>query len=264
MNYICVGYYIINEKYMITISFQTQKGGAQKSSLTKMMATIIHYSMPNINVAVLDADAQHSIYVRRHKDMKDLEYDEDALRKHQDLMKSNSKPDYPIYTARLSKGDVVDSIKAIEKQGECNLLFVDLPGTLEAEGINEVVGYLNFIITPIDSDFESVDSSLQYIKKLRQFMNENATHKIIHNSVVFTKYVRNEKSNEFKRFKLIKSMLEEYGIKVLDNTYADSKRLRHELAGTIFPFPQTKEFENISPYPLAQEIIKMIFENINQ
>ncbi len=247
----------------IIVSFQNQKGGCQKTTLTKIIATIFHYTVPNIRVAVIDADAQHNIALRRARDIDEINHNESLKRRLDALTEANgNKSLYPIFSASLSNHEVVPGIDKLIKE-DYNLIFIDLPGSLMEEGINEIVPRLNFIFTPISSDFESVESSLQYITKLRQFMNQSNDHNILNHSVLFTKYSNNENSTDAKRFKPIKDLLKSYQINVLDHGFFRSTRFEHELAGTIFPFPQRKEYENISPYPLAIEIFNTIIKHTN-
>lgn len=124
-----------NKEKTLKISFSTQKGGVGKSTMTTLLASILHYRL-GFNVLVLDCDfPQHSLTNMRERDKKTLmqnEYHKKAA------MKQFQTINKKAYSIIKSKAEYALE-KASEYIGQSaiapDVIFFDLPGTANTKGV---------------------------------------------------------------------------------------------------------------------------------
>jgi len=246
----------------MVISFANQKGGSQKSTFSRLMATAIHYGVPHLKVAMIDCDNQATNSEIRKRDLDLLDQDPNAKDRYYKMERTLGKPIYPIVRARLSKpGDVKATLEALQKKGY-NFIFLDLPGNTEIPGVTDAILLINYLFIPVHSDDGSINSSVSYITSLKALMFElRKSAPVLEDIFVyFTLYSRNERNRDHQIFVDLREQFTERGVKVLQNGFFNSTSFKYELASTTFPFPNNKQYENISPYPLFSEIIDTIYK----
>jgi cellulose biosynthesis protein BcsQ len=228
------------------------------------MATAIHFGAPNLRVAMIDCDNQATNYEIRKRDLELLDQDHIAKERYDKLNNTLGRPIYPIVRARLSKpGDVKTTLEGLEKRGY-NFILIDLPGNTEIPGVTDALMLINYLFIPVHSDDGSINSSVSYITSIKAMMYElrksNPALEDIY--VYFTLYSRNERNRDNQIFVDLRQEFTDKGIKVLQNGFFASTSFKYELASTLFPFPNTKQYENISPYPLFSEVVDTIYDQI--
>lgn len=138
------------------VAFAGQKGGSGKSTATVLVANKIHHTYDNINVAIIDVDfPQHSIYKARQKELDRIRQNDRLHNKYKEL--TDNRPPYPIFATDLKNC----AAKIREIKNQYDLIFVDPPGTLNQEGIEDTIGEINHFFIPIMQDNYSIMSSIE-------------------------------------------------------------------------------------------------------
>src|SRR5690554_2930966 len=151
-------------KETLKISFATQKGGVGKSTMTTLMASVLHYRL-GYNVVVMDCDfPQHSLSKMRERDKKTViqnEYQKKvALKQFQYI----AKKAYPIIKCKAETALDMAS-EFIEKSAvKPDVIFFDLPGTANTKGVLTTLKKMDFIFSPITADRLVVVSTWGFTK----------------------------------------------------------------------------------------------------
>ncbi len=228
------------EKETLFIAFSTQKGGVGKTAFTVLMSSYLHY-VKGLEIAVVDCDyPQHSIFEMRQRDM-------------EQVMKDNyyKQMAYKQFTALKRKAYLIekslpnDAIKTAEKLTEQaanqpDIIFFDLPGTLNSKGVVKTLGGMDFIFSPVSADRVVMESTLKFATML----NENLISvgkSDIKGLYLIWNMVDGREKNEL--YKVYENVIGELGLNILKTFVPDSKRFRRELntvhkpvfRSTLFP-----------------------------
>lgn len=153
-----------NKEKTLKISYSTQKGGVGKSTMTTLLASILHYRL-GFNVLVLDCDfPQHSLTNMRERDKKTLMQNEYHKKAAMKQFQTINKKAYPIIKSKAEY--------ALEKASEyigqsaivSDVIFFDLPGTANTKGVLTTLKMMDFIFSPITADRLVVESTLGFTK----------------------------------------------------------------------------------------------------
>lgn len=150
------------------ICFSSQKGGPGKTTLTVLAAT----QLANMgkNVLVLDADfPQHNFCGHRQRDLADLQRNDEQKRELKEILKDLPIQPYPVMASRVSElGNVLPKLKTTQKY---DYIFVDLPGTLNVEGIQTAFTAVDLVITPAELEFKSIVTAMETVDFIRGLDN---------------------------------------------------------------------------------------------
>ena len=228
------------EKETLFIAFSTQKGGVGKTAFTVLMSSYLHY-VKGLEIAVVDCDyPQHSIFEMRQRDM-------------QQVMKDNyyKQMAYKQFTALKRKAYLIekslpnDAIKTAENLIEQaaiqpDIIFFDLPGTLNSKGVIKTLGGMDYIFSPVSADRVVMESTLKFATML----NENLISvgkSDIKGLYLIWNMVDGREKNEL--YEVYENVIGELGLNILKTFVPDSKRFRRELntvhkpvfRSTLFP-----------------------------
>lgn len=119
-------------KEPLFVAVSNQKGGVGKSALTVVLSSYLHFEK-NLNVAIIDCDSpQHSLVRMRERDKKAIANSVYFQQLLQQQWNRVPKKAYPIVGATSEKArEAADKLAA---NGDYDLIFVDLPGTVESTG----------------------------------------------------------------------------------------------------------------------------------
>jgi chromosome partitioning protein len=146
------------------ISFCSQKGGVGKTSLTTHVATY-YYQVERIPVTVFDCDfPQHSLLSIRTSEIARLKADEAYLRKAEKL----GQMPYPIHADSVSS--VLPKLDAYATKNE--LVLIDLPGTLNVEGMPAMIQRLDAAVLLLEADPLSFESTMHTVLAMAKFANK--------------------------------------------------------------------------------------------
>ncbi|UOU98220.1 MULTISPECIES: ParA family protein [Chryseobacterium] len=222
------------KKQPTVIAFSTQKGGVGKSTFTSLLASFLHYRL-GYQVAVFDCDfPQYSLLQMRERDLKMVMQNEIFKKMaHQQFTTINKKA-YPIFQSKTDK--VLEEMEAYVNGSEIvpDVIFLDLPGTVNTAGILRTLTNVNYIFSPITADRVVLESTLSFTDVLTNvLMKENRTGiKSIH--LFWNQVDRREKTMLYKNYSKVVTDL---GLQLMETTIADSKRFRKEgelTAKTVF------------------------------
>lgn len=237
----------MKEKKTLLIAFSTQKGGAGKSALTVLMSGYFHY-LKGYHVGVIDCDfPQFSIYNMRDRDRKIVTNVDHYKLMAFNQLKTLGKKIYPIL-----KSSPVDAIVAAERMikessEHLDMIFFDLPGTLNSEGIIQTLSMIDFIITPITADRMVLQSSLEFASLLNESVISTGKSNIQGLYLVWNQVDARERTDLYNTFN---KLIGELGLNILKTSLPDRKRFRHELTEEIRPVFRSTLF------PIDKQLIK--------
>ena len=149
------------------IGIVSGKGGSGKTTITEISATFINRYY-DIDVAVIDVDGQLSIYEDRQTEIKNMKNDDIPLLKEYAKLRELNKNLYPIYKAKPTD---LKEIAEITKKHE--LIFIDIPGSFEVEGVPELLFFLNYGFVPFSGERKAFRSHMETLSKLQIVKNDS-------------------------------------------------------------------------------------------
>lgn len=222
------------KKQPLIITFSTQKGGVGKSTFTALTASILHYRL-GYNVAVFDCDfPQYSLIQMRERDLKAVMQNEALKKIALTQFSTINKKAYPIFQ---TKADTV--LEEIEKylihlETMPDVIFLDLPGTVNTAGILRTLASVNHIFSPITADRLVLESTLSFTDVLTRVLMKEKYTEIKTIRLFWNQVDGREKTLLYKNYEKIISDL---GLQLMNTTITDSKRFRKEgeiTAKTVF------------------------------
>jgi len=222
------------KKQPTVIAFSTQKGGVGKSTFTSLAASILHYRS-GYRVAVFDCDfPQYSLLQMRERDLKMVMQNEVFKKMAHKQFTTINKKAYPIFQSKTDQ--VLEEMEAYVNSSELvpDVIFLDLPGTVNTAGILKTLTNVNYIFSPITADRVVLESTLSFTDVLTNvLMKENQTG--IKGIYLFWNQVdRREKTMLYQKYSKV---ITDIGLQLMETTVADSKRFRKEgesTAKTVF------------------------------
>ncbi len=250
------------EKETLFIAFSTQKGGVGKTAFTVLMSSYLHY-VKGLEIAVVDCDyPQHSITEMRQRDMeqvmkdnyyKQLAYKQFTALKRKAYQVEKSMPEDAIDVAE----NLIDGATI-----QPDIIFFDLPGTLNSRGVVKTLGGMDYIFSPVSADRVVMESTLKFATML----NENLISvgkSDINGLYLIWNMVDGREKNEL--YDVYENVIGELGLNILKTFVPDSKRFRRELTtghkpvfrSTLFP-AHNSLLKGSNLIALAEEILKTI------
>ncbi|HRN72215.1 MAG TPA: ParA family protein [Ginsengibacter sp.] len=214
-----------NKKQPMFIAFSSQKGGVGKSTFTTLIASLLHYRL-GYNVAVFDCDfPQHSLVQMRARDISGI-MDNEVYKKiaHKQFMSINKKA-YPVLQHRAD--GVLEAVEQFLASSPITIdvVFFDLPGTVNSAGILKTLAGMHHIFTPITADRVVMESTLIFTQVLNDVIRKQGSTNIETINLFWNQVDGREKSGLYNIYdELIKSL----GIHLMNTRITDSKRFRKE------------------------------------
>ena len=162
-----------NKKTPLYVAFSTQKGGVGKTTFTVLAASYLHY-LKGYDVAVVDCDyPQHSIAALRKRDAEQVNSDEHYKLLAFEQFKRLEKKAYPVLcsspeNAIVTADDYVATAAAVP-----DVIFFDLPGTVNSQGVINSLSGVDYIFTPISADRVVLESSLSFAVAIQKLLVKN-------------------------------------------------------------------------------------------
>lgn len=222
------------KKQPTIIAFSTQKGGVGKSTFTALLASILHYRL-GYNVAVFDCDfPQYSLIQMRERDLKTVMQNE-VLKKlaHKQFTTINKKA-YPVFQSKTV--GVLEELEEYIKTTAVtpDVIFLDLPGTVNTAGILSTLANVHYIFSPITADRVVLESTLSFTDVLTNILMKKKHTEIKSIHLFWNQVDGREKTPLYQNYsKVIKDL----GLQLMDISITDSKRFRKEgeiVAKTVF------------------------------
>ena len=236
------------------IALSNQKGGVGKSTMTVLLASYFHY-VKGKNVAVIDCDyPQFSIQALRSRDMKNVERSEFLQQLLCRQYERTGKKAYPVLTS--GPGKVLETADRLS--GNSDILFFDLPGTVNTPGILEAIINMDYVFTPIIQDRMVMQSSLSFLLALKDFIQQNPDMPLKEIRMFWNRMDGRVSKRLSYQYGLL---FKELGLKALDTVIPDMERYGRETSpeerilfrSTLFP-PSGKLLKGSGLDTLAGEI----------
>ncbi len=232
------------------VSFFNQKGGVGKSSLEILVATYCH-NVLNLKVGILDADfPQHSVSKLREDEVQ-------LIKTHpgyRDAFRELGKAVYPVLAS-----DPANALTELQKftnpDDAFDLVFVDLPGTLNTKGVLPTISKLDHIFIPLIASKLVVKSSLEFgmLVKENFIDKEGISLKSLH--FLWNNVVKSEKSDLYPA---TESVIKKAGLSLLEtNLYQSVKFRKPDFCSTIFS-PDANQIKDTHLVELTEEILTVV------
>lgn len=216
------------------VAFSSQKGGVGKSTFTSLLASELHYRH-GFNIAVFDCDyPQHSLVQMRQRDQTAIMQNEIFKKLAFQQFKAIDKKAYPIFQCKPEL-----ALKEAERFLEStpvhiDLVFFDLPGTVNTSGLLSTLAGMNHIFSPITADRVVLESTLAFTDVMTNVLIKNGQTAIETIRLFWNQCDGREKSILYNHYDKI---IYELGLTLMDTRVTDSKRFRKESeseAKTVF------------------------------
>lgn len=214
----------MTKKETTLVAFSTQKGGAGKTTLTVLMASYLYY-VRGLDVAVIDCDfPQHSIQDLRERDMKRIDSNPALRQAAYDMFARLKKRSYPIVCS--APEDAVEAARVfIESGTPPDVIFFDLPGTVNNGGVINTVGMMDYVFCPITADRIVASSSLRFAATVNEKLISTGQANIKGLHMMWNMVDGREKTDLYEQYEKI---FGELGLSVMTTRVPDSKRFRKE------------------------------------
>lgn len=250
------------EKQPLFVAFSTQKGGVGKTAFTVLLSSYLHY-INGKNIAIVDCDfPQHSIMEMRKRDqelvMNDLYYKRMA----HNQFKGIDKKAYPIIGSNPQEA-IDDALRLIEESNEqIDIVFFDLPGTMNNQGVIRTLKAMDYIFSPISADRLVLSSTLSFASALNENLISIGKSSIKGMYLFWTMVDARERTPLYAAYN---DAIGELGLSLLDTSIPDTKRFRREMdethraifRSTIFP-PDKFLLKGSNVEELVSEISRII------
>ena len=244
----------------IYLAFSTQKGGAGKTTLTVLVASFLHY-VKGYNVAVLDCDyPQHSIVEMRRRDLKQIKDDEYYQGLAYEQFTRLNKKAYPVIESSTERS--IEDAERITSQAAFDIVFFDLPGTVNNPSVIRALSNMDYIFAPISADRVVLESTLRYMTVVNDVICKTGVTNIKDTYLVWNMVDGREKTELYEIYEQVIGAL---GLKVLKTFIPNSLRFRKELPAsgrplfrsTLFP-AERSVLRGSNIEQLTQEILTLI------
>jgi len=249
-------------KETLFAAFSTQKGGMGKTAVTILTASHLHY-VRGFNVAVIDCDfPQHSIVKERERDVKLVMENANFKRLAYEQFKTLGNKAYPVEESNTV--EAMNAANALIDGAErpYDVIFFDLPGTLNTTGVVKTLAAMDYIFTPISADRLVLESTLQYATMLNDHIISQNKGNIKGLFLFWNMVDGREKSPLYEAYE---GAIAELGLTVLNTTLPNSIRFRKEMSNernsifrsTLFP-PDKMLLKDSNIDVLSNEICEIL------
>ena len=220
------------KKETLFVAFSTQKGGVGKTTFTVLAASYLYY-LKGYNVAVLDCDfPQYSINAMRKRDTQQIEMDDYYKLMAYNQFKRLNKKAYPIICC--SPEDAIASANNFLASSEVkfDVVFFDLPGTVNSVGVLQSLANMDYIFTPIIADRLVLESCLSFALSVNELLVNNTSLRLKELHLFWNQVDGREKTDLYE---IYEKSIHEFGLPLLRTFIPDTKRYNKELSGNRKP-----------------------------
>lgn len=213
------------KKKPLFIAFSSQKGGVGKSTFTALVASLLHYRL-GYNVAVLDCDyPQYSLLKMRERDLKAIKENENFKRIAQRQFMTINKKAYMVTRCKAENALHEANVLLQSSPIAIDVVFFDLPGTVNSAGILNTLMGMDYIFSPITADRVVVESTLSFTQALTDIIMKSRESNIKGINLFWNQVDKREKSDLYDFYT---KFISDIGLSVMKTFVKDSKRFRKE------------------------------------
>ncbi len=214
-------------EHPIYLGFASQKGGVGKSSLAEVLASILYYEK-DISLVVVDCDGtQESFYKLRERDRDLINHSPDIGNALHERLARYGKKSYQIIRSNVERA-ISDTDRYLNRVATPpRLVIFDFPGHTATSAMMELSIMMDYIISPIEADPQSLVSSFAYAKTIQELGVGFAESRIEEIYLLWNKVNRNASTMVIDLFS---HNAQEQGMKIFDTRIYHSVRFSRELA----------------------------------
>ena len=226
-----------------------------------LTASYLHY-VKGLNVGVVDCDfPQFSIVDMRKRDFENIEGNQQLCKQAFDQCKRLNKKSYPIKESRPE--DAIATGNEMAEDYDLDIVFFDLPGTLNNPEVLKVVSQMDYVFCPIIADKVVIQSSLLFAKLVNETLVVPCSGRIKGLHFVWNMVDGREKT---KLYEVYDKIIAQLGMNVLETSIPNSMRFRKEgdaeeqrplFRSTVFP-PDKTLIRGSNIRELTDEILGII------
>jgi cellulose biosynthesis protein BcsQ len=232
------------KKETLFVAFSTRKGGMGKTAMTVLTTSYLHYAK-RYHVAVIDCDfPQQNIVKERKRDSELVIDDMYFKRAAYEQFHSLGIKTYPV-KGSLPENTVEDAQTLMDgSEKEFDIIFFDLPGTLNNEGVLKTLASMDYIFTPISTDRFVLESTLQYATLINDSLISVGKGRIRRLHLFWNMVDGREKT---PLYGVYESAIDKLGLSVMKTILPNSVHFRKEMLAehdtifrsTVFPADKT-------------------------
>nr|WP_315155669.1 ParA family protein [uncultured Flavobacterium sp.] len=213
------------EHKTVFIAFSSQKGGVGKSTFTALAASTLHYRH-GYNVAVFDCDfPQHSLIKMRTRDTTMIMENDVFKRMAYKQFTTINKKAYPIMQHK-AEGVLEAAHNFVESSTiAIDVIFFDLPGTVNTPGILNALAGMHHIFTPITADRVVMESTLIFTQLMVDVIMKKSETSIESISLFWNQVDGRERS---PLYKIYNELISDLGLSLMQSQIMNSMRFRKE------------------------------------
>lgn len=205
-------------KQSLVIAFSSQKGGAGKTTLTQLVVTYLFSQQ--MKVMVVDADyPQHSFSRSRLRDLNPTGDQPDLLAA---LAQRGITP-YSVETMKMD--DLIRVLPHLRSTANVDLIFLDLPGTLNVDNFYLLARQIDLVIVPFELEFKSYVAGMDTVDFYQTY---NSAMPI---AAIWTKL---KTPHKVKFRKSLENTMVEKGVYVFTSYLKETVQIGDQIS-TIFP-----------------------------
>ena len=150
------------------LGFASQKGGVGKSTLAEVLASILYYEK-DIPLVVVDCDGtQESFFKLRERDRDLIGTSPDIGKALHERLAQYGKKSYQIIRSNLGQA-ISNTEQYLSKAPTApQLVIFDFPGHVTTSAMMGLSIMMDYIISPIEADPQSLASSFAYAKTIQE------------------------------------------------------------------------------------------------
>ena len=209
----------------VFIAFSSQKGGVGKSTFTTLVASTMHYRL-GYNIAVIDADfPQHSLMKMKERDLVTVMENETLKKLAYKQFTTINKKVYPIIKHKAENALEAAHEFLNNASEHVDVIFFDLPGTVNTPGILKALAGMNHIFTPITADRIVMESTLVFTQLLQDVLMKKG-ETAIETINLFWNQVDGRESTPL--YETYNQLIEHLGLRLMKSQIKSSTRFRKE------------------------------------
>lgn len=209
----------------IFVSFASQKGGVGKSTFTSLMASALHYRN-GLNVAVIDCDfPQYSLAQMRERDLRTVMQNENFKHLAHRQFTSLGRKAYPVLKEKPDSALEMAYHLIASTDEKPDIVFFDLPGTVNTAGIIKVLAGMHYVFIPITADRLVMESALVFTQLLTDVLMPQQDVSLKEVYLFWNQVDARERSPLYENYG---KLIQELNINLMKASIASSVRFRKE------------------------------------
>ena len=211
----------------IFLGFSSQKGGVGKSTLAEIVSSILYYEK-GIELFIVDCDlSQDSFYKLRQREKTFVEGDPLVSQQMNNYFSALGRVSYRVLKAD-PKGAIAKAAEHICKNPKkrFDLVVFDFPGHVGTSDLLELSLEMDYILSPIEADVQSMVSCLAYAKTMQDLGVSMTGARIKDVMLLWNKVDRRVKSTLIEKYS---EYIRNEGYTLFDEHVYAAHRFSHEL-----------------------------------